>query len=533
MKNVNVGEENSQQKPRVIKHKQIFGVDISEFELFSIRMISDYLFLDRFNDCTSFVRFEKCFGPLFSPKNKQFKLVEAFKEIVGPKRKYLTFKRMIKAYLNWKLKKSKNYSFNFFMEEVFQKMIKKKGEVVGKLVEGQLVYSTKNCRNRKIITKFSVLTDEEKNKIKGFVIEYDTVFKAILCKQEKQQDIHLEINFDLFHSQGDKLSREFQLDRDGISHIAGKYDETSGLIKFLIFKCRSGKTLYIGDPKETEADNITPFIFGSSLCQLKTMRIELINEQLAYIEPKYQISTRKNDNLDIQFDNLDENFLNNDPPKFEEADLEKLPEDQFKDEKKYLFPIIPDDQFVDKMSLIESNFGKDFKEVYTSFFEKEEKKPIDKLKDSIKKLIENAIHAEKREEKLQNEQKKLVLRDSYYRKNDFESVFVKMIKMKKKLQESKNATNNEQNDDDYIEEEDEEDELNLIKIKSGEYQVKEQSAPLRAMAVKNESQKKEKEPEDNLTKSKVTKNTGNHKVVEVKHTSNPKDGPKDNIKNKK
>ena len=354
-----------------------------------------------------------------------------------------------------------------------------------------------------------------------------------MCKQEKQQDIHLEINFDLFHSQGDKLSREFQLDRDGISHIAGKYDETSGLIKFLIFKCRSGKTLYIGDPKETEADNITPFIFGSSLCQLKTMRIELINEQLAYIEPKYQISTRKNDNLDIQFDNLDENFLNNDPPKFEEADLEKLPENQFKDEKKYLFPIIPDDQFVDKMSLIESNFGKDFKEVYTSFFEKEEKKPIDKLKDSIKKLIENAVRAEKREEKLQNEQKKLVLRDSYYRKNDFESVFVKMIKMKKKLQESKNATNNEQNDDDYIEEEDEEDELNLIKIKSGEYQVKEQSAPLRAMAVKNESQKKEKEPEDNLTKSKVTKNTGNHKVVEVKHTSNPKDGPKDNIKNKK
>ena len=116
MKNVNVGEEN----------KQIFGVDISEFELYSIRMISDYLFLDRFNDCTSFVRFEKCFGPLFSPKNKQFKLVEAFKEIVGPKRKYLTFRRMIKAYLNWKLKKSKNYSFNFLKKRGSRRKISRR-----------------------------------------------------------------------------------------------------------------------------------------------------------------------------------------------------------------------------------------------------------------------------------------------------------------------------------------------------------------------------------------------------------------------
>jgi hypothetical protein len=230
-------------QPRVMRKKKVYGVDFSEFELFSIRMISDYLFLDRFNDCASFVRFEQCFGPLFSPKNKQFKLVEAFKEIVGPKRKYLTFRRMIKAYLNWKLKKSSNYSFNFFMSEVFQKMIKKRGEVVGELIEGQRVFSTKNCRNRRIITKFSVLTDETKNIIKGFVIEYDTVFKAILCKQQKPEDINLEINFDLFHTKEDKMNREFQLDRDGISHIAGNYNETTKNIKFLIFKCRSGKTL--------------------------------------------------------------------------------------------------------------------------------------------------------------------------------------------------------------------------------------------------------------------------------------------------
>ena len=521
-------EEYSKSKPKVMRHKQIFGLDFSEFELYSIRMISDYLFLDRFNDCASFVRFEKCFGPLFSPKNKQFKLEEAFKEIVGPKRKYLTFRRLIKAYINWKLKKSQNYSFNFFMAEVFQKMIKKRGEVVGKLIEGQRVFSTKNCRNRKIITKFSVLTDDEKNKIKGFVIEYDTVFKSILCKQEKQKDIHLEINFDLFHSQGDKLGREFQLDRDGISHIAGKYDENSGIIKFLIFKCRSGKTLFIGDSKETEAENITPFIFGSSKCQLKTMHIELINDQLAYIQPKYQISTRKNDNLEIEFDDLNDNFLSNDSPRFEEADLENLSDEQFKDDKQYLFPLVPDDQFVDKMSLVESNYGKDFKDVYTSLFDKEEKKPIEKFKDSIKKLLEETTHTEKREEKLQNEQKKLVLRDAYKKNNDFESIFVKMIRIKNKNEDCKKENNEENDNDDYMEEEDEEDEMNLIKIKSGEYKVKEQNKPL-TMAEKIEFGKKEKEPQDNLTKSKVIQNTCNHKVVEVKYTSQ-QEGLKNNTK---
>ena len=345
--------------------KKLLGINFSEFDLNCIKVICDYLFLDRFSDSASFVRFEQCFGLLFSPKNKEFKLVEAFKEIVGPKKKYLNFKRMIKAYINWKTKKSNNYSFNFFMEEVFKKMLKKRGEIVGKPVEGELFYSTRNCRNRKIITKFSVLTDENKNQIKGFVLEYDTVVNAVLCKEEKEEDINLEINFDLYNSKS-----KTQLDRDGISHIAGKYDQTTGYIKFLIFKCRSGKTLYIGDSEEKENDKIVPFIFGSSKSQVKTMHVGLINNTLAYIQPKFQISSRKNDNLGIEFDNFDENFLENDQPKFEEADYETMPDDEFKDDKKYLFPLVPDDQFTDKKSLKEDIPGKKFSELYTSFFDK-------------------------------------------------------------------------------------------------------------------------------------------------------------------
>ena len=554
---------NETQNASPMKRKIIYGVDFSEFELYSIRMICDFLFLDRFNDCASFVRFEQCFGPLFSSKNKEFKLVEAYKEIVGPKRKYLTFRRMIKAYINWKSNKSNNYSFNFFMNEVFKKMIKKRGEVVGELIEGQRVFSTKNCRNRKIITKFSVLTDEAKNKIKGFVIEYDEVFKAILCKQEKKEDINLEINFDLFHSQGDKLSRQFHLDRDGISHIAGKYNNTTKLIKFLIFKCRSGKTLYIGDSREEPTDDITPFIFGSSKCQLKTMHIELINDTLAYIQPKYQISTRKNDNLEVDFDYFDENFLNNDPPKYEEAELVKM-SDQPQDDTKFLLPLVPDDQFVDKMSLVESKPGKNFKDIYRSFFEKDERKPLDKLRESVRKILDYGLNEKKREQRMKSEQEKLVLKDSYYRKNNYESLFVKIIKMKMKSEEDKKKEKEKgiENDDDYIEEEEEEEnDLPLIKIKSGVYEVKEtketkvkkdKAAPLRAMAQKmkeeivemkknreeeladkiKKGENVQKEPQDSVSKSKVKQNTEVKDNVNknAKEEKKVEKGPQDSVK---
>ena len=160
---------------------------------------------------------------------------------------------------------------------------------------------------------------------------------------------------------------------------------------------------------------------------------------------------------------------------------------------------------------------------------KRKKKPIEKLKDSIKKLIEDALHKEQREERLQKEQNNLVLRDSYYRKNDFQSVFVKMIRMKKKMDEKKDSQTNEENDEYIEEEEDEEDELNLIKIKSGEYQVKEKSVPLRAMAVeKDDKKEKEKEPQDSV---RVSQERSNHKVVEIKHTSKEDEkGPKDSVK---
>ena len=178
------------------------------------------------------------------------------------------------------------------------------------------------------------------------------------------------------------------------------------------------------------------------------------------------------------------------------------------------------------MSLVEVNGGKTFKEVYKSLFEKEEKKPLEKLKQSIRVVMDDIIKKERREEKIKNEEKNLALRNT-----DFESVFVKVIKMKKKLEEAKNSKVTDDDEEEFAEEEEEEDDLKLVKIKSGEYKVKEQSIPLRGAKKEEVAEKKEKEPQDNMTKSTVKENKGNHKVVEVVHTSNSgKKGPQDSKK---
>ncbi len=116
------------------------GLKISPEYFEKIKIICDFLFFDQYKDMASFPRFEECFGTLTT--GKETDLTEVFKQIVGERKKYITFRRMIKAYINWKKKISENYSFNYFMNEVFKKMIIKKGEVIGHLIEGERVFST-------------------------------------------------------------------------------------------------------------------------------------------------------------------------------------------------------------------------------------------------------------------------------------------------------------------------------------------------------------------------------------------------------
>ena len=372
-----------------IEKKVINGVEISNLEIAKIAMICDYLVLDRFQDKSSFLRFERCFGPLFSKEKPEF-LYEVFQEMCGVKKKYLTYGRLISAYLLWKSKMSKNENFNKFMSLLFNKIIKTNNEAVGTPVEGGRVFSTRNIRGRKVISKFNVLSDEKKKQLNGFLIQYDDIFDTTLAPKQgndnKPNNVQLEINFE---PNGSEIR-----DRDGISHIGGKYSKTKKIIKFLVIKCRSGKTFYIGDNSEEKNEQIELFLFGTSSCQLKGLRIELVNNQLMYFEPKFQPSLRINPKI-VALDLMDNKFIEdnivNPSLVFEENEIKDVPIEELADSNSLIVPCIPDDAFIDKNSLIEPICGRDFNDIYKSFLVVREEMMEGEKEELKKKIIIRTI----------------------------------------------------------------------------------------------------------------------------------------------
>ena len=369
-------EDNSDNEIPEIKTKKINGVDISNLEISEIGMIYDFLVLDRFQEYASFFRLEKCFGPFFPSESSEF-LPEVFKEICGPKHKYISYGRFILAYTKWKSKSSSNNNFNKFMDTVFNKIIVTQKETIGNIVEGGRIFSTRNTRGRKVISRFSVITDETKNKINGFHIQYDDFFETILSPDKTRNNITLEINF---RQNGPNIR-----DRDGISHIGGKYSEDKKYIKFLMFKCRSGKTFYIGDETEDKDEKIKYFLYGTTSCQLKSVRVEVVDEKLIYFEPKFQPSLRINQKIK-EFDSIDDNFINNNimnsPLIFEENEMKDMSEEELEKNNFLIIPSINDDAFIDKKELEEPLSGKNFNEIYKSFIF-QQKIEKDDLKNKI------------------------------------------------------------------------------------------------------------------------------------------------------
>ena len=369
-------EDNSDNEIPEIKTKKINGVDISNLEISEIGMIYDFLVLDRFQEYASFFRLEKCFGPFFPNESSEF-LPEVFKEICGPKHKYISYGRFILAYTKWKSKSSSNNNFNKFMDTVFNKIIVTQKETIGNIVEGGRIFSTRNTRGRKVISRFSVITDETKNKINGFHIQYDDFFETILSPDKTRNNITLEINF---RQNGPNIR-----DRDGISHIGGKYSEDKKYIKFLMFKCRSGKTFYIGDETEDKDEKIKYFLYGTTSCQLKSVRVEVVDEKLIYFEPKFQPSLRINQKIK-EFDSIDDNFINNNimnsPLIFEENEMKDMSEEELEKNNFLIIPSINDDAFIDKKELEEPLSGKKFNEIYKSFIF-QQKIEKDDLKNKI------------------------------------------------------------------------------------------------------------------------------------------------------
>ena len=136
------------------------------------------------------------------------------------------------------------------------------------------------------------------------------------------------------------------------------------------------------------------FLFGTASCQLKSIRLELINEQLSYFEPKFQASLRVNQKI-LDFDSIDEKYINenimNGPLVFEENEMQNIPLEQLVETNSLLIPCVPDDAFIDKTLLFEPLSGKNFNEIYKTFLVSQ-KEQLDNEKEELKtKIYEKTI----------------------------------------------------------------------------------------------------------------------------------------------
>ena len=80
------------------------------------------------------------------------------------------------------------------MSTLFNSIIKKRNEFIGELKENGQIFSTQNCKGRKAISKFGVFSDKNKDKIQGFLLEYDDTFNANLSYRADSDETSLEIN---------------------------------------------------------------------------------------------------------------------------------------------------------------------------------------------------------------------------------------------------------------------------------------------------------------------------------------------------
>ena len=323
-------------KPRRRRKQDSMKIDSEYFE--KIKIICDFLFFDQYKDMASFPRFEECFGTLTGEKETD--LTEVFKQIVGERKKYITFRRMIRMYYRIQEggKKLSDNTKNFF-NQLYNKTLIKEGEGYGNNLEHAIHYQTNNAQNHYAISKLSVITDESREQIMGIQLYYDDFFKndLFLNKDGNEYFIALEINLGILEERPEELKEKFPdiNGRDGITNVFGTYTDH---VTFLGFKCRSGKTLFIGKPEGE------PFLFGVIGKQVQGFEIEVYDNKITYIKPRFEEVIRTNPYVNKDENEISEDFINNDKPIYEEEMLKNVNDEKVLAEN-LLQPLIPDDAF--------------------------------------------------------------------------------------------------------------------------------------------------------------------------------------------
>jgi hypothetical protein len=321
-----------------------------------LRTVCEFLFFDHLKNEATFPRFEQCFQPLF-PEH-EFSMLSLFTEIAGEKRKYITFPRFVKAYQN----RNKSQNLQFFFDTLFNSILKKETDFVGKEREKCYNYSTSiTCGKRQCITLLEVLSDKEGG-IHGFNIQYDGVFKCKMypTKLEEQLKITLEMNLGLLDESvitnkkvGKFLGLKEKNYRDAITHVFGTLDPQSGVITFLGFKCISGKMSFVGQPKGKG------FLFGKFGSKLHDIKLQMTLDGITKFEVAYEANVRKNFFLGTFGSLL--NLKDDDEPIKEEKVLLTI-NDSIKLNQLLTTPVIDDGHFFNN-KLKDKISGNDYKEI--------------------------------------------------------------------------------------------------------------------------------------------------------------------------
>ena len=346
---------------------------LSQEEDKKIKLICEYLFFDQFTEVATYRRFERCFQPLLSDE-PDLDLENLFKELCGPKRKYLNYKRFVNSYLKYKEDKASKEVKQFF-DKLLNSILEK--NEVGSLEEGRLTFSTVRAnKNRECISLIEVLNDKE-GVIHGINLEYDGNFKNKLYPKSIEDSLSVGLEIALKILDEEKLEKrglskylKANYFRDAVTHIFGTID--NNFITFLGFKCVSGKTQFLGFPKGKS------FIFGEFGKKLQQLKCQMTIDGITTLIPYFEINHRPNYFLSKKANKLTLEDLSKDEVILDEDVLQKMTNQNEID--KFITTTIIDDTHFFNSKLKDDIAGNSLKEVIN----KKPKKWM--LKTAFKKL---------------------------------------------------------------------------------------------------------------------------------------------------
>ena len=337
----------------------------------TLKTICEYLFFDQYTNSATFQRFVQCFQPLIAYQDKNLKSNSSkistdviFKEICGPKKKYITLKRILKSYINFKNNPGKVSSdLKTFYDLLMNKIFLQEPTQIGKPREHCLNFSTvKSSNKRECVSQIQILTDKN-NAIQGINMTYDDVFENQMYPPDLENDLNisLEMNLGIVDERpikqrqiGKNKEIKEKFYRDAITHIFGTVN-SKNLISFLGFKCISGKTEFVGVP-----DGVG-FLIGGFGKKFHSIKLQMTKEGIHLLSPIFNENPRTNFFIRKMFDTLTMKDLDKEEFVLDEEHLDKIKNDEDID-KFITTPIIEDNHFFNN-KLKDDISGNDYKEV--------------------------------------------------------------------------------------------------------------------------------------------------------------------------